>query len=107
MKFIKKEWFKILISVCLVTITGSLIYYLFVFLPEDRDYNRSETKRFECKQEIQALYNQYNATASNIEQTEENNQLLFSLALDLGIIDQDGNPVDQSVLIQKCLDGEL
>ncbi len=103
----KNQWFKILAAICIVVITGSVIYYLFFFLPEERDYNRAEAKRYECKQEVQARYNEYNATANSVEQTDENKQLLFSLALNLGIIDQSGKPFENKTLVDKCLNGEL
>ena len=103
MKNISKEWFKILVSICIVITTIGVINYFFVFLPEERDYNRREAKRYECKQDIQGLYNQYNLSANNLEDTEENQQLLFSLAINLGLIDETGRPIEEKQLIEKCL----
>ncbi|NUM25319.1 MAG: hypothetical protein HUU49_01690 [Candidatus Buchananbacteria bacterium] len=107
MKLIFKEWFKILISICIIIATVAVVQYFFFFLPEERDYNRREAKRYECKQDIQGLYSQYNASANGLEQTDENKQLLFSLALNLGLIDENGTPIEQDQLIEKCLRGEL
>ncbi|MBI3290778.1 hypothetical protein HYZ76_00685 [Candidatus Falkowbacteria bacterium] len=101
------HWFKILISICLVLITVSVIHYIFIFLPEQRDFSRAEARRFECKQDVQTLINDYSAAISGLEPNEENQQAIFSYALSLGIIDQAGNTVPRSVLLQRCLDGQL
>lgn len=107
MKNITKEWFKILVSICIIIGTVAIVNYFFVFLPEERDYNRKEAKRYECKQDVQGLYSQYNLSANNLEQTDENKQLLFSLALNLGLIDESGQPIEEKQLIEKCLQEKL
>lgn len=103
MKFIKSEWFKILISLCVILITIGATNFFFVSIPEDRAYNRQEAKRFECKQDVQGLFNQYNTAANSVEQTEENQQALLNLAINLGLVDQTGKPIDPNTLIQDCI----
>jgi len=103
-----KVIFKAAILVCVMIFTAANAYYYFWFLPEQRDYNRAESKRYECKQDVQSLISQYNSVASSFDQTKpEDQQSLYNFAKSLGIVDDQGNPLDNQALIEKCIKGEL
>ena len=100
--------YKLIILVSIIVFTVAQAYYYFVFINQERYYNRTEAKRYECKQDVQNLMVQYNSVASNFDQTKpEDQQMLYNYAVSLGIIDASGNPLDIKDLIKKCLPGQL
>lgn len=98
----KNNWFKILISICVIAVTLTAVYYVFVFLPEERNYVRSEAKRFECKQEVGSLYAQFNSVAQAAE-TEEEKQQVAQFGVQLGVLDSSGMAVNSQDLMQDCI----
>lgn len=103
--FIKNNWFRLIITVCVIVFTAANVYYYMNFLPEQRNFNRAESKRYECKQDVESLFAQYNNAAAGLEQNEENQKVLMNYALNLGIIDETGAPIQKNVLIDKCIKG--